>query len=191
VCGSQAGLRLAEQAAEQLPGRLSLAYGMSEARHVSSTGPGDDIGRAIGTCGRPQAETSIRIEPLAEAMSAADGEIVVQGPSVTPGYLQGREFSARYLDGQGGYHTGDIGHFEQDGYLVLTGRIKEVVIRGGEKIPAGEIEGLLRACPAVADAVIVGVPDARLGERCVAVVEPAPEPRCRPATSPHSSRLAA
>jgi cyclohexanecarboxylate-CoA ligase len=56
---------------------------------------------------------------------------------------------------------------------VLTGRIKELVIRGGEKIPVGEIEGLLRTCPGVGDVVIVGVPHARLGECCVAVVEPA------------------
>jgi cyclohexanecarboxylate-CoA ligase len=171
--GARLDSALAEQAAGLLPGRLSLAYGMSEAGHVASTGPGDDIMQAIGTCGRPQPETSIRIEPRAGAMRAGDGEIVVRGPSLTPGYLQGRQFSARFLDAEGGYHTGDLGHFDQNGYLILTGRIKELVIRGGEKVPVGEIEGVLRACPAVADVVIVGVPHARLGERCVAVVEPA------------------
>lgn len=78
--------------------------------------------------------------------------------------FQGREFSSRFLDGEGSYRTGDLGHFDQNGYLVLTGRIKELVIRGGEKIPAGEIEGLLRTCPGVSGAVIVGVPHPRLGE---------------------------
>jgi cyclohexanecarboxylate-CoA ligase len=171
--GAKLDTALAHQAAEQLPGRLSLAYGMSEAGHVASTGPGDDVAGAIGTCGRPQPETIIRIDPLAGSMGASGGEIVVTGPSVTPGYLQGREFSSRFLDGKGSYRTGDLGHFDGNGYLVLTGRIKELVIRGGEKIPVGEIEGLLRTCPGVSDAVIVGVPHARLGERCVAVVEPA------------------
>jgi cyclohexanecarboxylate-CoA ligase len=171
--GAKLDTTLAHQAAEQLPGRLSLAYGMSEAGHVASTGPGDDVARAIGTCGRPQPETVIRIDPLPGSTGTSGGEIVVTGPSVTPGYLQGREFSSRFLDGNGCYRTGDLGRFDRNGYLVLTGRINELVIRGGEKIPVGEIEGLLRTCPGVGDVVIVGVPHPRLGERCVAVVEPA------------------
>ena len=170
--GAKLDTALAHQAAEQLPGRLSLAYGMSEAGHVASTGPGDDVTEAIGTCGRPQPETIVRIDPLPGSTGTSGGEIVITGPSVTPGYLQGREFSSRFLDGNGSYRTGDLGRFDGNGYLVLTGRIKELVIRGGEKIPVGEIEGLLRTCPGVGDAVIVGVPHARLGERCVAVVEP-------------------
>ncbi len=170
--GAKLDAALAQQAAESLPGRLSLAYGMSEAGHVASTGPGDDVSGAIGTCGRPQPETIVTIDPLPGPTGAGDGEVVITGPSVTPGYLQGREFSARFLDGRGGYRTGDLGRFDGNGCLVLTGRIKELVIRGGEKIPAGEIEGLLRTCPGVGEVVIVGVPHARLGECCVAVVEP-------------------
>jgi cyclohexanecarboxylate-CoA ligase len=171
--GAKLDTALAHQAAERLPGRLSLAYGMSEAGHVASTGPGDDVFSAIGSCGRPQPETSITIDPLHGSVGSGDGEIVIAGPSVTPGYLQGREFSSRFLAASGRYRTGDLGHFDPNGYLVLTGRIKELVIRGGEKIPVGEIEGLLRTCPGVGDVVIVGVPHARLGECCVAVVEPA------------------
>ena len=171
--GAKLDTALAHQAAEQLPGRLSLAYGMSEAGHVASTGPGDDVLEAIGSCGRPQPETIVTIDPLPGSTGTSDGEVVITGPSVTPGYLQGREFSSRFLNGRGRYRTGDLGHFDGSGYLVLTGRIKELVIRGGEKIPVGEIEGLLRTCPGVGDVVIVGVPHARLGECCVAVVEPA------------------
>lgn len=171
--GARLDAALARQAAEQLPGRLSLAYGMSETGHVASTGPGDDLASAIGSCGRPQPETGIRIDPVPGASTESGGEIVISGPSVTPGYLQGREFSARFFDAGGSYRTGDLGHFDENGYLVLTGRIKELVIRGGEKLPVGEIEGLLRTCPGVSDAVIVGVPHARLGERSVAVVESA------------------
>jgi len=146
---------------------------MSEAGHVASTGPGDDVLEALGSCGRPQPETIVTIDPLPGSTRTSDGEVVITGPSVTPGYLQGREFSSRFLDGRGRYRTGDLGHFDASGYLVLTGRIKELVVRGGEKIPVGEIEGLLRTCPGVGDVVIVGVPHARLGECCVAVVEPA------------------
>ena len=171
--GAKLGAALAHQAAEQLPGRLSLAYGMSEAGHVASTGPGDDVTGAIGTCGRPQPETVVSIDPSPGSTGTSGGEVVLTGPSVTPGYLQGREFSSRFLDGKGRYRTGDLGHFDGSGYLVLTGRINELVIRGGEKIPVGEIEGVLRTCPGIGDVVIVGVPHARLGECCVAVVEPA------------------
>lgn len=171
--GAKLDAALAHRAAERLPGRLSLAYGMSEAGHVTSTGPGDDVAGAIGTCGRPQPETSVRIDPLPGPAGSRGGEVVITGPSVTPGYLQGREFSAAVLDGKGSYRTGDLGHFDRNGYLVLTGRINELVIRGGEKIPVGEIEGLLRTCPGVSEVVLVGVPHARLGECCVAVVEPA------------------
>jgi cyclohexanecarboxylate-CoA ligase len=171
--GAKLDAGLAHQAVERLPARLSLAYGMSEAGHVASTGPGDDVVKAIGTCGRPQPETIVRIDPLPGSTGTSGGEIVITGPSVTPGYLQGPEFSSEFLDGKGGYRTGDLGRFDENGYLVLTGRFKELVIRGGEKIPVGEIEGLLRTCPGVSEAVIVGVPHARLGERCVAVVEPA------------------
>ena len=171
--GAKLDAALAQQAAESLPGRLSLAYGMSEAGHVASTGPNDDVSGAIGSCGRPQPETVVTIDPLPGSTGTGDGEVVIAGPSVTPGYLQGREFSARFLDGRGGYRTGDLGHFDGNGYLVLTGRINELVIRGGEKIPVGEIEGVLRTCPGIGDVVIVGVPHARLGECCVAVVEPA------------------
>jgi cyclohexanecarboxylate-CoA ligase len=171
--GAKLDAALAHQAAEKLPGRLSLAYGMSEAGHVASTGPGDDVLAAIGSCGPPQPETIVTIDPLPGSTRPGDGEVVITGPSVTPGYLQGREFSSRFLDGRGRYRTGDLGHLDRNGYLVLTGRIKELVIRGGEKIPVGEIEGLLRTCPGVGDVVIVGVPHARLGECCAAVVEPA------------------
>ena len=171
--GARLDAALAHQAAEQLPGRLSLAYGMSEAGHVASTGPGDDVTGAIGTCGRPQPETIVSVDPLPGPAGASGGEVVITGPSVTPGYLQGREFGSRFLDGKGKYRTGDLGRFDRSGYLVLTGRINQLVIRGGEKIPVGEIEGVLRACPGIGDVVIVGVPHARLGECCVAVVEPA------------------
>jgi cyclohexanecarboxylate-CoA ligase len=169
--GDKLDAALAQQATESLPGRLSLAYGMSEAGHVASTGPGDDVSGAIGSCGRPQPETIVTIDP-SPGSTGTDREVVIAGPSVTPGYLQGREFSSRFLDGRGGYRTGDLGHFDGNGYLVLTGRIKELVIRGGEKIPVGEIEGLLRTCPGIGEVVIVGVPHARFGECCLAVVEP-------------------
>jgi cyclohexanecarboxylate-CoA ligase len=162
---------LARRAAEFLPGRLSAAYGMSEAGHVASTGPGDDATVAAGMCGRAQPETAIVIERSGGARRSAAGEVVVSGPSVFPGYLQGREFSAQFLPAEGSFRTGDLGYLTEDGSLVLTGRIKNLVIRGGEKIPAGEIEGLLRECPGVGDAAVVGVPDPRMGERCVAVVE--------------------
>jgi non-ribosomal peptide synthetase component E (peptide arylation enzyme) len=69
------------------------------------------------------------------------------------------------------YRTGDLGLLDTDGYLVVVGRKKDLVIRGGEKIPIGHVEAVLRQHPSVADVVIVGLADRRLGERCVAVIE--------------------
>ena len=97
------------------------------------------------------------------------GEVVVRGPNVMRGYLGRPEESAQILRG-GWLHTGDVGRFDDDGYLTLVDRVKDLIIRGGENIYPKEIEDVLYAHPAVLEAAVVGQPDRVFGEQPVAFV---------------------
>jgi acyl-CoA synthetase (AMP-forming)/AMP-acid ligase II len=100
---------------------------------------------------------------------ADDGEILSRGPDLFLGYTD-PALTARAFDDDGWYHTGDIGVMDDDGYLTLTDRKSDIIIRGGENISALEVEEILLALPAVAEAVVVAAPDSRLGEHAVAVL---------------------
>ena len=99
------------------------------------------------------------------------GEVVVRGPNVMRGYFGRPEESAQVLRG-GGLHTGDVGRFDDDGYLTLVDRIKDLIIRGGKNIYPKEIEDVLYTHPAVLEAAVVGQPDPVFGEQPVASVTP-------------------
>src|SRR5699024_8961247 len=100
---------------------------------------------------------------------AADGEILSRGPDLCLGYTDDR-LTAAAFDADGWYRTGDVGVLDSDGYLTITDRKADVIIRGGENISALEVEEVLLAMPGIAEAVVVGVPDVRLGERPAAAV---------------------
>jgi acyl-CoA synthetase (AMP-forming)/AMP-acid ligase II len=100
---------------------------------------------------------------------AQAGEVVVRGPNVMRGYLRRPEESAQVLRG-GWLHTGDVGRFDDDGYLTLVDRVKDLIIRGGENIYPKEIEDVLYTHPAVLEAAVVGQPDPVFGEQPVAFV---------------------
>lgn len=169
--GAPLDASLAAEASERMPGRLSVAYGMSEAGHIASTGSEADPSKMQASCGRVHPETALWVDRTASQDGGVSGEIVIRGPSVFAGYLQNVDPGVRERQRDGTYRTGDLGYLDADGYLVLTGRQTELVVRGGEKIPVGTLEHVLRNHPAIGDVVITGVPDLRLGERCVAVVE--------------------
>jgi Acyl-CoA synthetases (AMP-forming)/AMP-acid ligases II len=101
------------------------------------------------------------------------GEVVVRGPNVMRGYLGRPEESAQVLRG-GWLHTGDVGRFDDDGYLTLVDRVKDLIIRGGENIYPKEIEDVLYTAPAVLEAAVVGQPDPVFGEQPVAFVRSGP-----------------
>jgi cyclohexanecarboxylate-CoA ligase len=103
-----------------------------------------------------------------------EGALMFRGPFLFAGYLQGRAFSEGHFNGEGYFDSGDIGYLDGDGYLRVTGRKKDLIIRGGENIPVREIEDLLMGRPAVPAVALVGVPDERLGERAVACFRPRP-----------------
>ncbi|MBI5738616.1 MAG: AMP-binding protein [Mycolicibacterium neoaurum] len=104
-------------------------------------------------------------------ITIVDGEIRVRGPQMCKGYLH-REDGASALDENGYFRTGDLGHLTADGHLVVTGRAKDIIIRNGENISPKEVEDILIGHPEIAEIAVVGIPDARTGERACAVIVP-------------------
>ena len=109
------------------------------------------------------------VRPGVEIRLGPDGEIFSRGPDLCLGYTDD-ELTARAFDEDGWYRTGDIGVLDDDGYLTITDRMSDVIIRGGENISALEVEEVLLGMPAVVEAVVVAAPDDRLGERAAAVL---------------------
>jgi non-ribosomal peptide synthetase component E (peptide arylation enzyme) len=150
-------------------------YGMTEVPMITQGAVGDDDEQLVATEGAPVAGAEIRIAgPAGDPLPAGeDGEVLVRGPMVCKGY-DDEALTAAAFDGDGFFRTGDLGHLRPDGHLVLTGRLKDVIIRKGENVSAREVEELLYAHPQVGDVAVIGLPDPERGERVCAVVEPAP-----------------
>lgn len=151
---------------------LIEGYGLSEATCASTLNPLDGPRRA-GTVGLPLPRQEIRILGAAgeELPRQVDGEVVLRGPNVMRGYLGRPEETAQVIV-DGWLRTGDVGHLDGEGYLVLVGRSKDMIIRGGENIYPKEIEDVLLSHPSVLEAAVIGVPDATWGEVVVAYVQP-------------------
>lgn len=146
------------------------AYGMTEAAHQIASNPLPPMRRKIGTVGLP-AGTEVAILDGQGRFADHDqiGEIVVRGPNVFAGYPNNPEANASaFVDGW--FRTGDVGFVAPDGYLTVTGRSKEIIIRGGEKIAPREIDDVLHAHPAVDQAVAFSISHSTLGEEVAAVV---------------------
>jgi non-ribosomal peptide synthetase component E (peptide arylation enzyme) len=107
------------------------------------------------------------------APAGVEGEIRLRGPQVISGYLD-PSLDAEAFDEEGFFRSGDLGIVDADGYVTITGRLKDVIIRNGENISAKEVEDLLYNHPAVADVAVIGLPDPKTGERACAVVAVAP-----------------
>jgi AMP-binding enzyme/Transposase, Mutator family/AMP-binding enzyme C-terminal domain len=144
------------------------AYGMTEGAHQVATNPLPPLVRKPGTVGRG-AGISVIDQTGRHLTANTPGEVVVRGPNVMRGYRNNPEANdAAFIDGW--FRTGDIGVIDNDGYLALTGRIKDLINRGGEKISPGEVEAVLLEHPAVAEAAVFGVPDPKYGEEVSAGV---------------------
>ncbi|TPG33235.1 AMP-binding protein [Mycolicibacterium hodleri] len=137
------------------------SYGSTE--HPSITGSGRDApeDKRLYTDGNARPGVEVRLSD--------DGEILSRGPDLCLGYTD-PELTAKAFDADGWYHTGDVGVMDSDGYLTITDRKADVIIRGGENISAVEVEEVLLAMPQVAEAVVVAALDTRLGERTAAVL---------------------
>lgn len=137
-------------------------YGTSETGYSLFTRPTDDAAK-MQTCGRSIPGMEVRI---------VDGEIHLRGAFVFSGYHANEAATRDAVDTEGWFHTGDLGELDADGYLIVTGRQKNVIIRAGLKIQAEEIEQLLSSHPKIRQSVLVPLPDERLGERAALFVVP-------------------
>lgn len=137
------------------------AYGSTEHPSITGSGPSAPEAKRLFTDGNPRPGVEIRLGP--------DGEIFSRGPDLCLGYTDD-ELTAKCFDADGWYRTGDIGVLDNDGYLTITDRAADLIIRGGENISAIEVEDVLLTLPEVVEAVVVAAPDARLGERVAAVL---------------------
>jgi long-chain acyl-CoA synthetase len=149
---------------------LVEAYGLSEGTCGSTLNPVDGV-RKAGTVGLPLPGQQIAIADAqgAHLPPGSTGEVLIAGANVMRGYLNQPEATAKTIV-NGWLHTGDIGRIDQDGYLSIVGRLKEMIIRGGENIYPKEIEDVLTEHPSVLEAAVLGAPDERLGEIVVAFV---------------------
>jgi long-chain acyl-CoA synthetase len=170
---------LAEDVRREFEARVPTAsiyegYGCTEAATFISSNPLD--ARRVGSVGLPVPGCEVSIQDDAGQLLPAnqDGEICVRSPGVMTGYWHTQDSSATVLAG-GWLHTGDIGHLDDDGYLYVVDRKKDLILRGGFNVYPRDIEDVLVAHPAVAQAGVVGRPDARLGEEIVAFVSLRPD----------------
>jgi len=147
-------------------------YGSTEHPTISSGVPQDPLDKRAETDGRPTPGTEILIvdDQGAPVPTGADGEILTRGPELFLGYTDSGRAGTAFTDGW--FRTGDIGRLDAEGYLRITDRKKDIIVRGGENISSKEIEDVLLAHPGVAEAAAIGLPDERYGERVCAVVVP-------------------
>ena len=158
--------------AERLGCVVKRTYGMTEVATVATSHDGDPPERGRETDGRAVGEAEIVIVDPADGNPrpvGETGEIWLRGPEMFSGYALASQTADATADG-GWLRTGDLGVLDDDGWLRIVGRIKELIIRGGENIASAEVEGLLEAHPMVSQAVAVGYPDEILGERVAGVV---------------------
>lgn len=155
--------------------RAARAYGLTEHPTVSSGAADDPLAVRAHSDGRVAPGSMVRIVDRSgeDVAAGEEGEIVTIGPDTMLGYTDPAADLAAHLP-DGWFRTGDLGRLGSGGVLTVTGRLKELVIRGGVNISVGEVEAALARHPAVADVAVVGVPDPRLGERLLAVVVPVP-----------------
>ena len=145
-------------------------YGSSEHPTVSSGRPEDPLGKRADTDGRVAPGTQIRlIDDDGNDVNPGDaGEILTRGPELFCGYTDARHNRSSLVDGW--FRTGDVGRLDADGYLTITDRKKDIIVRGGENISSKEVEDVLSGHPAVAEAAAVGLADEKYGERVCAFV---------------------
>jgi fatty-acyl-CoA synthase len=153
---------------------VTICYGMTETSPVSTqTTFDDDLEHRVRSVGRAHPHVEVKVvdpETGDTVPRGVAGEVCTRGYSVMQGYWNDAQRTSESIDAEGWMHTGDSGTMDADGYVAIVGRIKDMIIRGGENVYPREIEEYLITHPEVVDAQVVGVPDARLGETVMAWV---------------------
>jgi len=165
--------------ADALGIRAFRCYGSTEHPTISSGTPHDALAKRQFTDGRPTPGTTIRVvgPDGLDVATGVDGEVICRGPETFIGYRDPSLDEDTWLidpAGERWLRTGDIGNLDADGYLTITDRAKDVIIRAGETISSREVEDVLLTCPGVADAAVIAVPDEYYGEKVGAVIVPTP-----------------
>jgi O-succinylbenzoic acid--CoA ligase len=160
---------LEECAARGLP--VMQTYGLTESASQAVTLAPEDALSKVGSAGKPLFPTEIRVvdDNGVDVAHDAPGEIVVRGPTVTPGYFNSPDASREVLR-DGWLHTGDIGYLDSEGYLYVLDRRDDLIISGGENVYPAEVEAALMAHPAVAEAGVIGLADAKWGQIVAAAI---------------------
>lgn len=152
---------------------LQQAWGLTETAPFVTHLPSERTLEKLGSAGIPMPYTEVRVvdpatnEPVAAGIS---GELVARGPNVTPGYWEDEDATAAAFDAEGWFHSGDIGYLDDDGYLYIVDRLKEMIISGGENVYPAEVERAMADLPGITDVAVVGAKDEQWGETVVAVV---------------------
>ena len=149
------------QRATDLGMKVFRSYGSTEHPSISGCSIDEPEDKRLGTDGRALPGVELRLDE--------DGQIISRGPDCFVGYID-PELTDTVFDADGWYHTGDVGELDDEGYLTITDRISDIIIRGGENISAVEVEDLVLRLSGVAEVRVVAEPDPRLGERAAAVV---------------------
>jgi fatty-acyl-CoA synthase len=150
---------------------LAQGYGLTEAAPVASFLTAENAERKLGSAGRPLLLCDLRVVDAAgnPVPAGTDGEIEVRGPSVTPGYFRDPQATALAFNGSW-LRTGDGGRLDDEGFVFIADRIKDMIITGGENVYPAEVEGVLFDHPAVAEVAVIGTPDPKWGEGVCAIV---------------------
>jgi fatty-acyl-CoA synthase len=183
MAGSPCPVEVMKQVIERMGmTEVTICYGMTETSPVSTqTRAGDSVDRRVSTVGTVHPHLEIKIvdpETGATVQRGTPGEFCTRGYSVMLGYWDQPDKTAEAIDRARWMHTGDLAVMDADGYVQITGRIKDMVIRGGENVYPREIEEFLYTHPDILDAQVIGVPDAKYGEELMAWV------RVRPGAEP-------
>jgi fatty-acyl-CoA synthase len=175
--GAVVPAELVRRVERETPAQVSIVFAQTEASPViTQTSPDDTADDRAETLGRPLPHTAVRIVDPATGQTlpvGQTGELLTRGYGVMIGYYDDPAATAAAIDSGGWLHTGDLAKMDECGYFLIDGRLKEMIIRGGENIYPREIEAVLFGHPDVADAAVVGVPDEHWGEQVAAFVRPA------------------
>jgi len=185
--GADVDPALVAEAASRLGCVAKRVYGSTEFPTITTTGPDDPPARRVDSDGRPIGAVEIRLvdDDGTDVGPGREGEILARGPECCLGYLDAT-LNTEAFTADGWFRTGDLGMTDAAGFLRITGRKKDIIIRKGENISAREVEDLVATHPAVAEVAVVGLPDAAAGEIACAAL------RLRPgAPAPALSDLAA
>lgn len=175
MAGSPCPIKVMQQAVDKMGMReITIAYGQTEASPViTQTRVEDSIELRVSTVGRALPNVEVKIidpETGKEVPRGVPGELCARGYLVMKGYYKMEEATRKAIDDEGWLHTGDLATMDENGYCKITGRIKDMIIRGGENIYPREIEELLYTHPAVQDVQVVGVPSKSMGEEIMAYI---------------------